>query len=359
MFLLAILLSVGVPKLRTRDVVVAICTEEGSSLFFGASRTEEALLWGMDYLNRDASKKGVRYRPVILRGSRPHLLVEAANRAGAHVLLAIVTSSFAETLLPYLDHAGIAAISPTASSGVLARPGDLLFRTNSDSAQEGAFLGGVARNQGVGRYVAILGKTDFTFSGGFLTRFREEVGKAPLRVLTVEDLLSREALLSLLREERLDGALLVLPDYPMAMVAQQLRLFLPGLPLWVASLGTTERGSMLLGRFGEGAHSVLKAPPDLLSREHPFAVFLRERYAGQLEPVAVRSAFAALAMLDEAIRLGGPDRKGIIKGLRSLDRVQGMDGPFTVDAAGDAHLPFYPATFCRGVWQVWDRIFFP
>jgi hypothetical protein len=255
---------VVVPELRTRDVVVAICTEEHGPLLFGSSRIEEALLWGMDYLNQDASKKGVRYRPVILRGSRPHLLVEAANRAGAHVLLATVTSSFAETLLPYLDHAGIAAISPTASSGVLARPGDLLFRTRSDSAQDGAFLGGMARSQGAGR------------------------------VFTVDDALSREELLSLLREEeRLDGALLVLADYPMAMVAQQLRLFFPGLSLWVASLGTTERGAMLLGRFGEGARAVLGASPDLLSGEHPFAVFLRERYAGQLEPVAVRSSFTA------------------------------------------------------------------
>jgi len=358
--LLAILLSVVAPELRTRDVVVAICTEEEGSLLFGASHMEEALLWGMDYLNRDASKRGVRYRPVLLRESRPHLLVEAANRAGAHVLLAAVTSSFAETLLPYLDYAGIAAISPTVSSGVLARQGDLLFRTRSDSAEEGAFLGEMARNQGAGRYVAVLGKTNFTFSGRFLTRFREELGEAPLRVFTVGDFLSREELLSFLREEeRLDGALLVLADYPMAMVAQQLRLFFPGLSLWVASLGTTERGSMLLGRFGEGAHAVLRVPPDLLSREHPFAVFLRERYAGQLEPVAVCSAFTALAMLDEAVRLGGPDRKGIIKGLRSLERVQGMDGPFTVDAAGDAHLPLYPATFRRGVWQVWDRTFFP
>lgn len=349
-----------VPELRTRDVVVAICTEEEASLLFGVSRMEEALLWGMDYLNQDASKKGVRYRPVILRGSRPHLLVEAANRAGAHVLLATVTSSFAETLLPYLDHAGIAAVSPTVSSGVLARPEDLLFRTRSDSAQEGAFLGGMARSSGVARYVAVLGKTNFTFSGRLLARFREAVGEAPLRVFTVDDALSREELLVLLREEeRLDGALLVLADYPMAMVAQQLRLFFPGLSLWIASLGVTERGSTLLGRFGEGAHCLLRASPDLLSGEHPFAVFLRERYAGQLEPVAVRSTFTALAMLDEAVRLGGPDRKGIIKGLRSLERVQGMDGPFTVDAAGDAHLPLYPATFRRGVWQVWDRIFFP
>ena len=350
LFSLSVLGLLGV-MLRPAPVVVALWFEaSGSGTGLGRS-VEQAVLQALDYRNHAATwRVPYRFVPLVVSGLPKEEALSRIAASGALAVLGGATSSHTERIAALLTVRGIPCISPTANSPRLARTGDLLYRYTGSSGGEEA--GTVARRRGgFSRYVAVLDRDNPVYAWPQMEAFARGLGIPPRRVLGVEGAEDLPRVLRTLKEEPLDGVLFLLPAFLTGIYAQRIAEVHPKMVLWTSDWGVSGQSAALAGPGGHRLLSGVFFPVRFPDPDHPFLVFLRERYGALLDPSVLDPAYGAVALLEQAMELGGATPKGMVRGLHALRQVRGLTGTFPVDEAGDVQLPLTPVTLRGGHWM--------
>lgn len=308
-----------------------------------------SLLLAFDYFNEKPFAP--EYRPLVIKTDDVEGGVKEAVDSGSIVIMGASISTYASRLQKAADEAGLSVISVGALSQALAAQ-DNLFRSHSGADE--AFVMGEMLGEAGSDYAVFASAQNPIYVVPFLDALTAGAGGArPLLHLGADGGISKETLSSVFAElMEVDSAVLVLPDFSAAIVTRQLRHLYFHMPIWVASWGATARFAALAGSMGAGVRTITSWRPDIFETPHPFVEYVRKLYGDGLEPYALTLAYDAVAMLDEAVRGGARDRSDIKEKLSGIRRLDGLNGPFSVDENGDGRHGLYLQEISDGRWRL-------
>ena len=352
---LTVVVALGA-QLLLRDIdrgipVALIFEEEGSGASLGRG-LQQTLLRIID----DAREQKIaRYHPLVFSSVNLDEAVRQAVEAGAVAILGGGTSTFTGRLLLAAEKEHISCVSPTANSRRLALSGDRLFRVLASTGARRA--GRFAREQGFHDFVVLADGNNYQYVDSFLPDFVGVLGEAPLDVIRLERGLERAQIVHLLdHHPRMRGALLLLPDFFSALAVQLLRDFWPGLQIYVSDWGVSSRTSALAGSPGDGVWGLSFFAPETEPHLEALSDRLKALYGERPPFELLGPAHAALAMVDQAVSVGGPLRGGVAAALSAMRRVDRWGWDFPVDEAGDGAQPLYLLELRQGRWRTFEIV---
>jgi ABC-type branched-subunit amino acid transport system substrate-binding protein len=170
----------------------------------------------------------------------------------------------------------------------------------------------------------------------FIRDFESQLGVPPRRTMVFSGNLNKHIEDFERIGKGVDAMLLVLPDWLAAVAMRELRLRLPGLPVFASNWAVSHRTHLLAGSLGEGVVTASFTHPGWDDQEHDFLRFVEETYASPIPPLILAMGYDTVAMLDEAIRnAGSSDRRAIGDALAGLTSVRTTGGEIPVDENGD------------------------
>lgn len=314
-----------------------------------AKNLQESVLCAVDYYNR--LNNGLKMRPVISHSPCPQLAVKELANQGVSVIFGGGASRLVREILPYCSAEGIPLIAPSSSASELAKAGDLLFRGLHDSFGPGKLAGELARKEGLSGYITFTVGENTAYSGSFARGFSAGAGLPPLHRYQVNSSLPPELMSEILDENRpFDTAVMILPDYLSSTVVQQLRLFSPGLKIWLADWGANPSVARLGGPNMEGIRQAGYFSVDLNELDQPFVRFLTNHYDKDWDPFALETSFRAVSLLVEACKLRAKGAGDIKLCLGQVHEIEGLHGPLPVNDKGDVVAPIRVAHIEKGKW---------
>jgi ABC-type branched-subunit amino acid transport system substrate-binding protein len=189
---------------------------------------------------------------------------------------------------------------------------------------------------GVSSYSVIVSGFAASHVQEFIRDFESQLGAPPRRTMVFSGNLNKHIEDFERIAKGVEAILLVLPDWLAAVALRELRLRLPGLPVFASNWAISHRTHLLAGSLGEGVLTVSFTPPEWDSQEHEFLRFIEETYASPIPPVILAMGYDTVAMLDEAIRrAGSSDRRAIADALAELTSVRTTGGTVPIDENGD------------------------
>jgi len=354
LIVVSVILSLAVgggASLLLRDIdrgtpVALIFEEEGPGAALGQG-LKQTLLRIIDDCRE---QKIARYNPLLFSSVNLDDAVRQAAEAGAVAILGGGTSTFTGRLLLAAEKGRIACISPTANSERLALAGDRLYRVlGSTGARE---LARFAAQEGFSDYIVLADGENYQFVDSFLQDFVEVHGEAPLEVFHLSQGLNLDQVVKLLDSGlRFRGALILLPDFYSVLAVQLLRDFWPGLTIVLSDWGVSDQSARLMGASGQNVWGISFFAPEMEPHLEPLAQRLTERYGTRPPFEFLGPAHAALAMLDQAVKVSGTVKGGVASALSSMSRVDRWGWSFDVDRAGDGVHPLCVIQFLKGRWQ--------
>ncbi|MCF7935641.1 MAG: ABC transporter substrate-binding protein [Synergistales bacterium] len=346
---------------RNRDTLTVAILVEHDEASFNGRKMRQSLLFAMDHFNSRADGAPVRYRPLVVRGRSAREGVEHAVDAGADVVMAGFTSGETEAVMRAAYGKDIPCISPSGSSPRLAQGGDFLFRCYHDSAKQSELLVRGIRKEDRPPYLIVAERGNRSYVEEVAERFVQSVGEAPRMVCSLRGYAIDRWTLAQMESLplRAAGAFLVLSPYACAAAAQQLRERFPDITLWCSHWSVSRRSALLAGSSGTGMEAVVPGYLGYRDRGHPFVRFMEERYGSLPDPFFGVKAYDAMAMLDAAVRRVDGDARKLLRGLRSLNEVECLNGRFPVDANGDIRRPFSRVRLEGGRWNHVEEVSAP
>jgi branched-chain amino acid transport system substrate-binding protein len=291
----------------------------------------QSVVLAMEFFNSRSSE--YRFLPFRETDQNIYESIEHAASMGSIAIVGGINAPFASLLADSSRRNGIPFLS-LASGTSLARADDFVFRARPRSG--GKELGLAAKHLGVSSYSVIVSGFAASHVQEFIRDFESELGAPPRRTMVFSGNLNKHIDDFERIAKGVDAILLVLPDWLAAVALRELRLRLPGLPVFASNWAISHRTHLLAGSLGEGVLTVSFTPPEWDDQEHEFLRFVRDAYASPIPPVILAMGYDTVAMLDEAVRrAGSSDRRAIADALSELTGVHTTGGTIPVDENGD------------------------
>jgi len=300
----------------------------------GAVVSQQALqsvVLAMEFFNSRSSE--YRFLPFRETDQDIYESIEHAAARGSVAIVGGINAPFASLLADSSRRHGIPFLS-LASGTSLARADDFVFRARPRSG--GKELGLAAKHLGVSSYSVVVSGFAASHVQEFIRDFESQLGVPPRRTMVFSGNLNKHIEDFERIGKGVDAMLLVLPDWLAAVAMRELRLRLPGLPVFASNWAVSHRTHLLAGSLGEGVVTASFTHPGWDDQEHDFLRFVEETYASPIPPLILAMGYDTVAMLDEAIRnAGSSDRRAIGDALAGLTSVRTTGGEIPVDENGD------------------------
>lgn len=339
----------GAHVLPDNEIVVGIYFPRIGSGSFLAKNLQESVLWAIDYCN--VQETGLKFRPVISHNTLPSAAVDELAAEGVSVIIGGGSSRMVQEILPFCRSRGIPLISPSSSAPDLAVAGDLLYRGQHDSRGPGLLAGQLAREEGLSGYLIFTVSDNDAYGASFAGGFFEGAGSVPVRRFTVSGSLTSSTISHVLDEERpFDTAVLVLPDHWSSIVSHQLRLFYPGIKIWIADWGNCPAVARLGGSNMDGIRQTGYFSVNLHELDHPFIRSVNGHYGNAWDPFALEMSYRAVSLLVAASRIDVETGRGIRPSLDKVRWIKGLNAVLPVNDRGDVVAPIRVAHIDKGKW---------
>ena len=291
----------------------------------------QSVVLAMEFFNSRSSE--FRFLPFRETDQDIYESIEHAAARGSIAIVGGINAPFASLLADSSRRHGIPFLS-LASGTSLARADDFVFRARPRSG--GKELGLAAKHLGVSSYSVVVSGFAASHVQEFIRDFESQLGVPPRRTMVFSGNLNKHIEDFERIGKGVDAMLLVLPDWLAAVAMRELRLRLPGLPVFASNWAVSHRTHLLAGSLGEGVVTASFTPPGWDDPEHDFLRFVRDTYASPIPPLILAMGYDTVAMLDEAIRnAGSSDRRAIGDALAGLTSVRTTGGEIPVDENGD------------------------
>ena len=291
----------------------------------------QSVVLAMEFFNSRSSE--FRFLPFRETDQDIYESIEHAAARGSIAIVGGINAPFASLLADSSRRHGIPFLS-LASGTSLARADDFVFRARPRSG--GKELGLAAKHLGVSSYSVVVSGFAASHVQEFIRDFESQLGVPPRRTMVFSGNLNKHIEDFERIGKGVDAMLLVLPDWLAAVAMRELRLRLPGLPVFASNWAVSHRTHLLAGSLGEGVVTASFTHPGWDDPEHDFLRFVRDTYASPIPPLILAMGYDTVAMLDEAIRrAGSSDRRAIADALAELTTVHTTGGAIPVDENGD------------------------
>jgi len=261
-----------------------------------------------------------------------------ASRRAAFVV-GPMTSAMAVAAVPQANHLGIVLISPTATTDELSAKDDFFFRTAADAPAGARQLARLLHDRGAHSIVVLMDTANGAYSSSFghamAVEFlhlggtaAHELGYRSGNSLDFADTMRR------IDGNPADAVVLVNSPGDAAIVAEHLRRVAPPVAIALSPWGANVQFLQIGGRAAEGAIALravdLESP---LPRMRDFVTRYRARFGRVPTTPAVQSYEAVMLGVDALSRRGASSLRAT---LSVPGQWAGLDGPFSLDAYGDA-----------------------
>jgi branched-chain amino acid transport system substrate-binding protein len=289
------------------------------------------------------ARGGARYELVVAddrndAGTARSAVASFASR-GAAFVVGPMTSAMAVAVVPEANQRGIVLISPTATTDELSGKDDFFFRTAADAPAGARQLADLLHDRGARSVVVLMDTANGAYSSSFGRAAAAEFVKLG-GVATELGYRSGNSLDFAGAMRRADGRspdAVILVDSPSdaAIATEHLRRVAPGVVIALSPWGANMQFVQIGGRASEGAIAMQAIDLDSpLPRMRDFIARYRARFGDLPTTPAVQGYEAVMLGVDAMSRRGGASLRAT---LAAAGRWDGLDGPFSLDAYGDAH----------------------
>lgn len=276
-------------------------------------------------------------------GNTPEKAIKAASELRDAKVLAVVgpmTSTIAETLVPFHNTAQLVLLSPTVATTKFAGNDDYFFRLNWTTRNDAQTVARHCLEHGLKRIGAAVNQDNHVFAENWMSEFRLAFENGGGQILAVRHFRSADdsalQVVQELLDARADGLIFVANASDSARLAQQTRKQNPDIPLLATEWAGTEQLIELGGSAVEGLSILLQF--DIEDRSARYLDF-QQRYVkrfGRLPGVPSILAYdACTVLLDTLTRRH--DETPLKTALTELGPFDGLQGPIQFDRYGDNH----------------------
>lgn len=288
----------------------------------------------------------------------PDLARQAAGRLIDHKVMAIIgpmTSAMAVAVLPLINTAEIAMISPTVTTNELAGLDDYFFRIIPATREFVKTSAGYnARTLGLHRIRPVFDLRNRAYTESWLNDFVQSFSATGGKILTPLSFTSSDDInFATLARDALagnpDGIILISNSVDAAMLCQSLRRLNPTIAIGTTEWAATERLVELGGKSVEGI-----TVPQLFQRQSSQPAYLSFRKA-YVERFGQEPGFAGLLAFDASnVALDALEKKAQGQSLKqailSLKTFAGTQRSITFDAYGDTEGGTFMVTIKDGAF---------
>lgn len=289
------------------------------------------------------AEHGVRYELLVEDDRNDPNAARAAIASfasrGAAFVVGPMTSTMAVAAVPQANHLGIVLISPTATTDELSAKDDFFFRTAADAPAGARQLARVLRDRGAHSIVVLMDTANGAYSSSFGHAAAVEflsLGGTVAHELGYRsgDSLDFAETMRQIDGKSSDAVVLVNSPGDAAIVTEHLRRVAPRVVIALSPWGANVQFLQIGGRATEGAIALravdIESP---LPRMRDFVARYRARF-GQIPTTPAVQGYEAVMVGVEAMnRRGGASLRAT---LSVPGQWAGLDGPFSIDAYGDA-----------------------
>lgn len=231
----------------------------GPSAALGEAGRNGVML-AVDQYNRAGGLNG-RQIELLARdaGNTPDSAIKAASELRDAKVLAVIgpmTSTTADSLVPFHNAAQLVLLSPTVTASKFAESDDHFFRLNWTTRDDAQVAATHYLKQGLRRLGAAVNMDNRTFTESWMAEFKRAFESGGGQILAMQHFHSAdESLLQIVQKllaVRPDGLVFVASAGDSARLAQQTRKLNPGIPLLATEWAGTEQLIELGGSAVEG-----------------------------------------------------------------------------------------------------------
>lgn len=308
----------------------------------------------METVNSLAAKNGYRLEMVIRDDeSDPEKAATAARELIGEGVVGIIGSDSTDltmAMIPVARQAGVALITPSATSPEIGRNGDGAFRVLYDDDFQGEALARQTLDNLNIRRAAIIVNERFSYCRSIAESFAKVFEEGGGRIVAVE---KYDAELSgydefdflplLERVNKANPQVILLPNYAddvMPLVRQSLHLGMHAIfcggDAWERSGILVEAGNNIIDSYYVGVVDEHARTPEMTR-------FLEMLDQSNEEHAELSSAlgYDALTMLVAGLERGGRDRPGLVDGLYAISDLPLVTGVISIDRNGEIRKPAY------------------
>jgi len=270
--------------------------------------------------------------------------------AGVIAIIGHITSTMTEAVLPFLNERKLLLISPTASTNKLTGIDDYLVRVINPnivlSDLEAEYAG---KSLKLGRMAILYDLSNRAYSEDFAQNYQAAFERLGGKVISTDTYstgpdVSFKKLAQTLLSTKPDGVLIVARATDTAMICQHIRMAGSKIPIFISGFAQTPDLLRHGGPAVEGIIATMYVDHDSAMESW---VKFKERYRarfGEVEPTfVVVMAYETVMVVQEALSRN-PDPKQLKEAILKQQTFQGLQGPFEIDAYGDAKRKAYVVT---------------
>lgn len=346
--ILAILVSTGCQRSEPiRIGVVAILTGENSKL---SSSSINGLDIAIDEINQTGGIKG---RPIELmikdtenRDEEAIKIDEAFFDDDIKIVIGPFTSGMVTKSIDYINSKDMLVIGPTASVDSLKEKDDHYIKFIGSARDEAIALSDAAVKLNNKSFVVIYDEMNVGFADELAQDFKDEIvakvnGSASLIAINPQKLETLEVALAKVRELNPEGVLFVTSERESAGMAEKLKALNPEIQLYNSMWANTNE----LVKLGSIYVEDMVVVSDINHNEPSEAyINFKENYEkrfGEEPDFAAIYSYDAMKALIEAMSTADSLEPMVVKDkILEISRYEGLQGPYSVDAYGDASRPY-------------------
>ncbi len=265
------------------------------------------------------------------------------------VVIGHMTSAMSEATLPIVNARGVLMVSPTTSSSFFAGKDDSFIMLHPSTAIGAGILAAYVREKRAIRTVAIVyDLSNKAYTASWHDNFKREFEQRGGAVVSSLTFTSGEKtsfldLAASALQERPQAILVVANALDTALICQQVRKLDTGVQIlgteWAFTADILKHG----GRTIEGVVFIEKVN---IKSEAPAYVAFRDNYRKRFEQdpdFAAVLGYDAFRVVQEALKQD-PSGKDLKRAILGIGKFAGLQGPFEIDANGDAARRHYIMT---------------
>lgn len=275
--------------------------------------------------------------------------------ANVTAIIGHLTSTTALAGLAVTEPAGVAIISPTASTTLLSDKDDLFFRMFSSAEIEAGLMAQRIHERGYASVGIILEQDNAAYTESVREAFSQgftHLGGAVTNVVSfsAQENTDFQPLLSQLRESEPEALLIIAGAQDTGIICQHVRMLDWDLPLFTARWGQGDTTIRDGGRAVDGLETIVDFNPNEASPEYKdFLNRFRARFNREPTFAAIRG-YEAVLFLTAALDLNEGEEEGLPQALLKVGEINGPAGTFHLDEFGDVIRPHYLLRIENGVW---------
>ncbi len=277
---------------------------------------------------------------------------------GVIAIIGHMTSDMSETVLPLINARKVLMISPTSSANNLTGIDDYFLRVVNPSI----LLTDLEANHAfkvanLRRVAAIYDLSNRIYSQEYVANFKLVFERLGGEIVSTDTFtagpdVSFKNLAEVVLRAKPDGLLIAAGAIDTAMICQHVRMSGSKIPILMSGWAQTPD---LLRHGGPAVEGVIGTMyRDLDSVAKPFAAFkdkFQARFGSEGPTFAALFGYEAVMVLKDALSRN-PDPQQLKETILKLKTFQGLDGPFEIDAFGDAKRSAYVITVSHNRFKI-------